>query len=619
MSGRLRLGLAFLTCGILIYAGGLSAAGKKNSPKSDPGLATAEKVLRAEVAGQVDRRDQLAGALRELTDSPAVRWQAGFVRDGNSWHSFDESSTAAKDVALLAEYQSQRREAANDFAGQLSLADWCKQHKLVDQERAHLTAALAVAPADKLDPVRIRLGWQQVGGVWLSREDLLEWQKLNRLTEASLKKWEAKLVQSAKGLAGPARQRDIAAKALAKIEDPSAVPAIELTLAGQSEDLAQAAIKALSRISGPDSSVALARQGVFSNWPEVRQAAAGALKSRALEDFVPPLLTLLATPTKSEMRVTAPMLRRNGDRRQFVFMVSLVLSRETENQFQVAAFHTTNFQINEALNGIQVRSRGGDIDPSRIPGVVRGANDAYRATAEQAAAQQRMTEQMNEQTAELNGRVATILATVSGTPATSEPHVWWDWWQAHNETQSLGEKPTYLVSEEYLVGNPQSGYQQRCECLVAGTPVWTDAGLQAIETIVVGDRVLAQDIETGELAYKPVLRATVRPPKELWTVRVGQDSFVLTGGHRFWCSGQGWVKARDLEPQSLLHTVTGNTPVWSAKKGEAAQTYNLEVADFHTYFVGTMGILSQDVSTPRGTDSIVPGLSRSNAVASTKK
>jgi hypothetical protein len=89
----------------------------------------------------------------------------------------------------------------------------------------------------------------------------------------------------------------------------------------------------------------------------------------------------------------------------------------------------------------------------------------------------------------------------------------------------------------------------------------------------------------------------------------------MTGGHHLWSSGGGWIKSRDLESQALLHTVTGNTPVWTAKKGETAQTYNLDVADFHTYFVGKTGILSHDVLTPRGTNNLVPGLSRMNATA----
>ena len=139
------------------------------------------------------------------------------------------------------------------------------------------------------------------------------------------------------------------------------------------------------------------------------------------------------------------------------------------------------------------------------------------------------------------------------------------------------------------------------------------------DKILVGDRVLSQDVETGELAYKPVLQTTIRPPRELCTLRLGDETIVCTGGHRFWTSGSGWIKVRDLEPQTLLHTVTGNVPVWTSRKGETAQTYNLVVADFHTYFIGSTGLLSQDVLLPKSTDNLVPGLSRANAVAQAKK
>src|SRR5262249_60434277 len=112
-----------------------------------------------------------------------------------------------------------------------------------------------------------------------------------------------------------------------------------------------------------------------------------------------------------------------------------------------------------------------------------------------------------------------------------------------------------------------------------------------IEPTQAGARVRAKDAEPGERAYTPCWRPTVRPPKELTTLRFGDETIVCTGGHRFWNSGSGWIKARDLTPQTLLHTVTGNTPVWSAKKGNTAKTYNLVVADLHTYFFATTALL----------------------------
>ena len=52
------------------------------------------------------------------------------------------------------------------------------------------------------------------------------------------------------------------------------------------------------------------------------------------------------------------------------------------------------------------------------------------------------------------------------------------------------------------------------------------------------------------------------------------------------------------------------TPVWTARKGQTGNGYNLVVADFHTYFVGQTGVLCQDLLPPRRTNSVVPGLAR---------
>jgi len=131
--------------------------------------------------------------------------------------------------------------------------------------------------------------------------------------------------------------------------------------------------------------------------------------------------------------------------------------------------------------------------------------------------------------------------------------------------------------------------------------------MMPIETIRVGDVVLSQDIESGELAYKPVLRTTIRPMERLVKIRVGNESFETSGGHLFWVSGQGWSKARELESGHSLHAIEGAVPVTAIESGTEAQTYNLVVADFNTYVVGTGKILSHDVTDRRPTRTVVPG------------
>jgi len=602
---------------VLLAAVPASAAEKKKAAaRIDPALGAVEKVLRAELVGQIDRRGQLAETLKQHPDSPVARWQAGFLKQGNFWRSFDEPARDPAAARILDEYRQRRENAPQSCPGQLDLANWCRKQGLADQEYAHLQAALSLAPPQDKPDLLARLGYRQVGGVWLSRENLRDWYRLNQKTEAALTKWESKLNQISTGLSGSARQREAAIAALKEIKDPGAVPAIELVLAGQSEDAAQVAIGQLRQIDGPDSSLALAKQAVFSQWPVVRKSACAALKSRTLEDFVPSLLALLATPVRSDLGVVPAAWIESGWG-QIVLLVSYVLYRETGDQFQVATFRTTDYMISDIARGAIVYDRqvlSGDINALFLaPEIAAARIDALRFTALQTEVRERTVAEYNEQTLELNHRIGSVVAAVSGKESLN-PQELWQWWDDYTDSPRLGEKVVVTEVEESVIGDPTS-LIRHVSCFAAGTPVWTDQGPVAIEKITVGDRVLSKDIETGALAYRPVLKTTVRPPHELTTLRLSDETIVCTSGHLFWSSGHGWVKARDLTSQTMLHTVTGNTAVWSSRKGQTGSAHNLVVADFHTYFVGATGVLAQDLLPPKPTDSLVPGLPRTKAAA----
>jgi hypothetical protein len=155
-----------------------------------------------------------------------------------------------------------------------------------------------------------------------------------------------------------------------------------------------------------------------------------------------------------------------------------------------------------------------------------------------------------------------------------------------------------------LSGGPRVGY----ECLAAGTLVWTLDGARRIESLHVGDLVLAQHPTTGELTYKPVLRTTQRPAGPVFVIELEGETIQASGGHLFWVSGQGWTKARDLKSGAELHTVDGTRRVSLVSQAEPKRTYNLIVADFHTYFCGQGQLLCHDVTNRRPTPAIVPGL-----------
>jgi hypothetical protein len=156
---------------------------------------------------------------------------------------------------------------------------------------------------------------------------------------------------------------------------------------------------------------------------------------------------------------------------------------------------------------------------------------------------------------------------------------------------------------------PQSTEDESTCCLGAGNKVWTDMGLKAIEEVQVGDRVLSQDPQTGELAYRPVLKTTVRPASRLVVLQACNQSIVTSGGHLFWVAGDGWVRASEMRGGMEMHALDGSVQLSTVERGRYEPSYNLVVADWHTYFVGEeKPVLCHDNTVSRKTDAVVPGL-----------
>lgn len=135
-----------------------------------------------------------------------------------------------------------------------------------------------------------------------------------------------------------------------------------------------------------------------------------------------------------------------------------------------------------------------------------------------------------------------------------------------------------------------------------------DAATDSIEDNARFDRWRRlQQRPDGELAYKPVLRTTLRPEGPMLKISFNDETPTTTRGHLFWVTGYGWQQSRNLKPGTLLHSAGSVTEVEAAAETEPAEAYNLIVADFGTYFVGKNKILSHDNSTPKLSPATVSG------------
>ena len=123
-------------------------------------------------------------------------------------------------------------------------------------------------------------------------------------------------------------------------------------------------------------------------------------------------------------------------------------------------------------------------------------------------------------------------------------------------------------------------------CFAAGTPVRTLLGPRPIESIRIGDQVLAQDVTTGALSFEPVLTLYHNPPKPTLRIDLGGEVIVATPIHRFWKAGQGWAMARDLRPGDTIRRLGGTAQVLSVSEEKVQPVFNLDVAQCRSFFVG---------------------------------
>ena len=137
-----------------------------------------------------------------------------------------------------------------------------------------------------------------------------------------------------------------------------------------------------------------------------------------------------------------------------------------------------------------------------------------------------------------------------------------------------------------------------CGCFVAGTQVLTPDGLVEIQSLDIGDIVIARHEVTGELAPQPIT-ALIRPPsRRIWNLSVADDDgevalFQTTDDHPWHVSDENkFVPTRELNAGMELSTKDGRgVTIRSLEVSNfSAPTFNLTVANAHTFFVGEDGV-----------------------------
>ena len=143
---------------------------------------------------------------------------------------------------------------------------------------------------------------------------------------------------------------------------------------------------------------------------------------------------------------------------------------------------------------------------------------------------------------------------------------------------------------------------QKPPCFLAGTLVHTPAGARAIEQLVAGELVWAYDFESGQAVARHIVCTMRNWTRFVVSLTLANEVVRTTREHRFWSpDAQAWVAAAELATGTRLLAMDGKElrleghRVYEAE----ADTYNFEVAELHTYFVGASGTLVHNAKQPK--------------------
>ena len=618
--------LAFLSFALAIHSV-TSAATPAANPQSADRLVS--EALQAEVKGNLAQRAKLlAEALKADPNHAPARWQSGFVRVGDRWQKAGDAQQLSDELDRWHEYLSKRDKLVDTADNHRELAKWCRKNRLPSEERLHWTKVLEFESDDVEALEALRLKWHD--GRMLTPEQIAAEKKQAGERLQALRQWRPRALKWRAALTGKSAEAAAAARReLVDLRDLSALPALEGVLAVDFQNekydrLNLALIEVVDKIPHPDATQILLRRSVNAESLAVRKAACDALRKRSMSSFVPQLIAAIPDTVKTNFRIyTMP----NG-----TVLHEHEIRRETQQGTQTLTYQST-------------------VHPTTLGLATFVTPRAVAAELWSAAAIERVALANEEENIRRRERLRWVLHETTGFDDPQSPELWrkqyaeyYGWsappqapeqkahiWQdlaffplpqPKQQRESEGSEPSERQTPQ--IGTPRQGRPSgppmtitgnftnnvtiTGECFVAGTPVHALSGPVPIESIKAGDRVLSQDLRTGELAYKTVQGTTLRSALTLVKLRLGDETITATYGHPFWVVGRGWHVAGKLKVGDKLRGLTENVAVEAIEKVLPDAVYNLLIDEYATFFVGASPLLVHDDSPLEETSVLLPGL-----------
>ncbi|QDV80730.1 HEAT repeat domain-containing protein [Botrimarina mediterranea] len=203
----------------------------------------------------------------------------------------DRVARAVNETPAEAEYRRRSPSVSDTAEAQFALANWCRDNGVAEGMRRHLARVLELDPEHA--EARMLLGYQQIDGQWMTRDDVLAARGLVRWkggyrtpqevalleqaeqAEAAALAWRNQLAQWRESLDGA--DRDAARRAeesLLTLADPAATAELLKLLADEkTPQVRRLLMKSLGSLGTPDALATLANHGIADVDPDVRAEA----------------------------------------------------------------------------------------------------------------------------------------------------------------------------------------------------------------------------------------------------------------------------------------------------------------------------------------------------------
>lgn len=246
---------------------------------------------------------------------------------------------------LEAEFQKMARTSPDTVEGHWTIAEWCREHRLIDERRRQLERVVELDPNHA--PARTALGFHQKDGQWMNRDDvmasrgmvpyegryltpqqieLVKQQKESRVTQAD---WTNKIKELRRSITG--RRQDLADQARVEIQaihDPQAAEAIVAALHRETDpSLKRLWIEVASHLDSQVSVNALVDMSLSDPDEDIRRDCLEYLSKARRPGLATPYIRALKDKSNDIVNRAGAALGQIGDRDAIGPMIDALITR----------------------------------------------------------------------------------------------------------------------------------------------------------------------------------------------------------------------------------------------------------------------------------------------------